>query len=650
MPSARNSAAMVFSEAHNSLFIHGGSGDCHGWHCNNIFEYNFDTQQCHERHVHNRRKTTGHVAFFYKGCIYWWGGSREEKGFDEVYKWDVDDPGNTVETVHATGTKPNGHRGEITGAFWEAMGYLFICGGDGGNDGTFHRYDVGESKWTQLADAAVTMLYGTVAGFYEAEKAMFVWGGHSNAVEKKINDLWKYDTTADEWKKVPQQTPPSPRFKSGGAIEEKTGSLIVFGGYTDPDTYLGDLHVASLAGPSRFDPSSFDDVFRALRENMMTAANGTFNTIQTTLQAYIQKVEACADAHGFAQNVATYDDYMTAKDAHEKAVQNGETACATHTTDCNDMKIKGQDLHNAIQSIANSYIFPEQPEYGLFDFYLKDVDTKLDDGKSKHSAWKTAAELCEKSELTCNSKANEAQQECTTLNTKAMTGKAAYDNCYNLEKGEKEGYEKSIENLVDQEKKHIEDLEQVICIVHAAVKNHGSAPKTDSAISCTETGTPESGKFEYKCECTSASSPPKVWYSITYTAQITLLPTPARHMEWDTKGCPGPKCHVQLTGRYTLSVGSMKFPLPYAMTLSCCDPGTAEHDYSKAALMSNTNYFGSGTATSLKISGSNCSAKVYKGEEVGTEYSATFTTGDHDESDALEGLSSMKIVYGGNGA
>jgi hypothetical protein len=175
-------------------------------------------------------------------CMLTYGGIPTTGYVNDLFKYDI--AGNTWTQLSPTGGPPNS-TSYLDSAYDPVSHALWIFGGKhvigGANLNDLWKYDIAANSWTQLSPSGTPPSARLrVMMVYDVAHALLVFGGQDASVY--LNDLWKYDITADSWTQIsPSGTLPHVRGDSNRAFDHINGDFIIFGGTSSDLARMHDL-------------------------------------------------------------------------------------------------------------------------------------------------------------------------------------------------------------------------------------------------------------------------------------------------------------------------------------------------------------------------------------------------------------------------
>ena len=188
--------------------------------------------------------------------LYLFGGRNGGGELSDLWEYDIQ--AGEWNEIEANGPSPrHGHN-----AVWDvSSGKMLVFGGQSGSEffNDLWQFDLGTNRWTELAPAGPVPAarYGAAAALRpspnDPEGAILTPGDllvtHGFTSAGRFDDSWQYDIEANTWTEVsPPDERPIERCLVRGAWDPLRNRLIIFGGQTTSEPFLGDLWTLSPPG------------------------------------------------------------------------------------------------------------------------------------------------------------------------------------------------------------------------------------------------------------------------------------------------------------------------------------------------------------------------------------------------------------------
>ncbi len=139
-------------------------------------------------------------------------------------------------------TSPDAHDYPAMDYDPESGRIIFFGGGlaDVGTDQTW-AYDYAANRWTKLNPSThpPARQHGTMV--YDPRGHRFIlFGGETYQIRHSLNDTWAYDPRQNTWTNLSPANSPSPRARQAMAYDAETGTIVMFGGGSNPFHFLAD--------------------------------------------------------------------------------------------------------------------------------------------------------------------------------------------------------------------------------------------------------------------------------------------------------------------------------------------------------------------------------------------------------------------------
>lgn len=118
---------------------------------------------------------------------------------------------------------------------------------DGDRVNTTYKFNFKSGEWC-LVKVNVENMPSARAGHSSVvdDKYIYVFGGKDNN-DQKLNDLWRFDVTTEDWEQVKYaQEGHIPIGRTGHTCAVYNGHLLVFGGIYETTKELNDFHAFNL--------------------------------------------------------------------------------------------------------------------------------------------------------------------------------------------------------------------------------------------------------------------------------------------------------------------------------------------------------------------------------------------------------------------
>ncbi|MCX5861663.1 MAG: hypothetical protein NTW27_06040 [Deltaproteobacteria bacterium] len=251
-PAARYSPGTIYDPVNHQILMFAGRISSTATNVNELWKYdiatNTFTQLSPSGTPPSIRYTPNSVYDPVNHCMLTYGGVVASGYVNDLFKYDI--AGNTWTQLSPTGGPPNST--SYLDSAYDPVGHaLWIFGGQhvigGAKLNDLWKYDIAANTWTLLSPAGTPPSARTrVMMVYDVAHALLVFGGQDVSVY--LNDLWKYDITADSWTQIsPAGTLPHIRGDSCRAFDHINGDYIIFGGTSSDLARMDDLWKYNVA-------------------------------------------------------------------------------------------------------------------------------------------------------------------------------------------------------------------------------------------------------------------------------------------------------------------------------------------------------------------------------------------------------------------
>jgi hypothetical protein len=180
--------------------------------------------------------------------VYMFGGRRDGSPLNDLWTFDI--ATNTWTEIEPTGERPPERFTPIC-AFDTGRNRFMVSTGQGDDFyGDVWAFDVTSNTWEELGQGSADRpkrRYGAGGAYDPAGDRLLVT--HGFTVQGRFDDTWVFDIGDGSWARIETNDDlPIRRCLTQGAWDPGSGKLLMFGGQTDNDPYLGDLWALNVDG------------------------------------------------------------------------------------------------------------------------------------------------------------------------------------------------------------------------------------------------------------------------------------------------------------------------------------------------------------------------------------------------------------------
>jgi len=245
-PAARHGPGTIYDPVNHQILMFAGRNSATVTNLNELWRYdiatNTFTQLSPSGTPPSIRYGANSIYDPVNHCMLTYGGVATVPPANDLFKYDI--AANTWTQLLPTGGPPNNI--QFSGSAYDPIGHaLWIFGGQhvigGANLNDLWKYDIAANTWTLLSPSGTPpSARSRTMMVYDVAHALLVFGGQDAGAY--LNDLWKYDITADSWTQIsPSGTLPHIRGHSNHAFDHINGDFIIFGGASADPICFDDL-------------------------------------------------------------------------------------------------------------------------------------------------------------------------------------------------------------------------------------------------------------------------------------------------------------------------------------------------------------------------------------------------------------------------